>query len=78
MSCIICYAEVVYTQPRGATHFGGADMSITKEALKTLIVDYKFLGRSNQSLEDNFKLMLKHRLIDVDDYSNAMEIIYDE
>ena len=57
---------------------GGAGMTIAKEALNVLVVNYKFLGRSDQAIEDDFKLMFKQKLIDVDDYSNAMELIYDE
>lgn len=53
-------------------------MTISKSAINVLVKDNRFLGKSNQEIEDDFKLMLKQKLIDVDDYSNAMELIYDE
>lgn len=53
-------------------------MKVLKEALEVLIVNNKFIGRSQQEIEDDFKLMLKQGFIDVDDYSNAMELIYSE
>ena len=51
-------------------------MTLTKSVIEVWVVNNQFLGRSNESIEDDFKVMLKQKLIDVDDYSNAMEIIY--
>ena len=52
-------------------------MKVAKEVLNVWInSELFFAGRSKQSVEDDFKLMLKQKRIDVDDYSNAMEIIY--
>ena len=51
-------------------------MKVLKDALKTLIVNEKFIGKTKQEIEDGIKAMLKAKMIDVDDYSNAMEIIY--
>ena len=51
-------------------------MTLTKDALKVWIVNNRFIGRTDQEIENDFKLWLKQKWIDVDDYSNAMEIIY--
>lgn len=53
-------------------------MKVTKEAIEVLVVDSLFAGKSQQQVEDDIKLLLKQKAIDVDDYSNAMEIIYKE
>lgn len=53
-------------------------MTLTKEVIKVWVVNNKFIGRAKQDIEDDFKAMLKQKLIDVDDYSNAMELIYNE
>ena len=52
-------------------------MTLTKDAIKVWVVNNRFIGKTKQDIEDDFKLMLKQKLIDVDDYSNAMEIIYE-
>lgn len=51
-------------------------MTLTKAVIEVWVVNNQFLGRSNESIEDDFKVMLEQKAIDVDDYSNAMEIIY--
>lgn len=53
-------------------------MKLTKEVIEVWVVNNKFIGKTCQDIEDDFKMMLKQKLIDVDDYSNAMEIIYNE
>lgn len=53
-------------------------MKMTKEVITAYVTNnIKVSGRSQQDIEDDFKLMLKQKVIDIDDYSNAMEIIYD-
>lgn len=53
-------------------------MKMTKEVITAYVTNnIKVGGRSQQDIEDDFKLMLKQKVIDIDDYSNAMEIIYD-
>jgi regulatory protein YycI of two-component signal transduction system YycFG len=51
-------------------------MKVLKVCLETLIVNKKAAGESQQTIENDVKAMLKQKMIDVDDYSNAMEIIY--
>lgn len=53
-------------------------MKLTKEVINTWVINNLFIGRSRQEIEDDFKQMLKAKLIDIDDYSNAMESIYEE
>ena len=51
-------------------------MTLTRNAITVYVVDEMFIGKTKQDLEDEFKLMLKTKIIDVDDYSTAMEVIY--
>lgn len=53
-------------------------MKLMKSVIEVWVTNNLFLGRSKESIEDDFKQMLKQKYIDVDDYSNAMEIIYKE
>ena len=53
-------------------------MTLAKEVIEVWVVNNKFISRPRQDIEDDFKKMLKQKLIDVDDYSNAMELIYNE
>lgn len=52
-------------------------MKMTKEIIRAYIVESKS-NKSNQEIENDFKLLLKQKSIDIDDYSTAMELIYDE
>ena len=51
-------------------------MTLTADAIKVWVVNNLFIGKPRQEIEDDFKAMLKKRLIDVDDYATAMELIY--
>ena len=51
-------------------------MTLTKDVIKVWVTNNLFIGRCRQDIEDDFKKMLKQKLIDIDDYSNAMEVIY--
>lgn len=53
-------------------------MKVKKEVIKTWVVSNLKFGRTKEDIEGDFKTMLKQKTIDVDDYYNAMEIIYDE
>jgi hypothetical protein len=53
-------------------------MKMTKEVIDTWVTNNLHIGRSKQEVEEDFKQMLKAKLIGVDDYSNAMEAIYGE
>ena len=51
-------------------------MTLAADVIKVWVVNNLFIGRPRQEIEDDFKAMLKKKLIDVDDYATAMELIY--
>lgn len=53
-------------------------MKVLVECINGLIDDYKFLGKSNEEIENMFKDMLRIKAIDVDDYENVMKKLYGE
>lgn len=53
-------------------------MKVEKNVINTWVVNNRRTGRSNQDIENDFKDMLKAKFIDVDDYSNVMDLIYGE
>lgn len=52
-------------------------MLISKKAMKE-VVDLLLAGETQQEVEDKIKRCLKKGIIDIDDYSYAMECIYGE
>ena len=53
-------------------------MKLANMVIETWVANNRAAGRSEQEIEDDFKFLLKSKQIDVDDYSYAMEIIYEE
>ena len=53
-------------------------MTLTRNAIAVYVIDNMFIGKTKQELEDEFRLMLQTKMIDLDDYSTAMEVIYGE
>lgn len=51
-------------------------MILSKEAIKVLVVNNLFVGKSKQDIEDGIVNLLARKLIDVDDYAFAMELLY--
>lgn len=51
-------------------------MKMTENTIKSWVYNNLEIGRTKQEIEDDFKLMLKQKLISVDDYAMAMECIY--
>lgn len=55
----------------------GDKMKMTEDVITSWVRNNLEIGRTEQDIEDDFKLMLKQKLISVDDYALAMEIIYE-
>lgn len=51
-------------------------MTIEKDTIRELVKRMLKDGKSQQDIEDAFKDALKAKMIDVDDYYNAMVVIY--
>lgn len=51
-------------------------MTITKETIAEVVNEMKITGTSLEEIEDNFKVALKTKMIDIDTYCAAMEEIY--
>lgn len=51
-------------------------MTITVDSMKHYIQARTLAGATEQDIEEDFKNLLRCKLISVDDYAKAMELIY--